>query len=93
MKKKICAGITILLATTALVFAATFAEQMQAKSAGYDWGYSNPKTSDSSRRTAAESRGYKNELKSFFVDGAKTGQSDKQAGKDYNNPYNTACYN
>lgn len=91
MKKKIAVGLTILFMTVVMAFAATYAEQIQAKSAGYDWGYSNP--DEYCVNNTAERRGYKGaELICCFRDGAKIGQADKKAGKDYNNPFNNSCY-
>ena len=92
MKKRICAGLTILLVTIAIAFASIYEEQQQAKSAGYDYGYANPKVSVSIISREGNKRGYsaKNGLNVYFVDGAKIGQNDKKAGNPYMNPFNTA---
>ncbi len=105
MKKKIFAGLGLLIAVFAIAFAQpSYEDQVQAKIAGYDWGYYSAKydpTSDgapgygkSKCRMAAEDRGYtsKNGLLPYFRDGAKTGYDHKKAGGEYNNPYNTTYY-
>ena len=98
MKKKIIAGLGILFAAVVLAFALpSYEEQVQAKNAGYDWGYysasSNPSSSGNADR-AANARGYttKNGLRIYFIDGASAGWTDKKNGNDYNNPYTVVTY-
>ena len=101
MKKKIFAGLGLLIAVFAIAFAApSYEEQVQAKIAGYDWGYYSAKYDPTGNpgsgtcRIEAENRGYtkKNGLLPYFRDGAKTGYEHKKAGGEYNNPYNTTYY-
>lgn len=98
MKKKIFAGLGILFAAVVLAFALpSYEEQVQAKNAGYDWGYytaSSVPGSGNGASRAAKERGYttENGLKSYFIDGAKAGWTDRKNGNDYNNPYTVVTY-